>query len=82
MIIQTTIHVYNSEYEDMGIELLMPVKLSVDSNEICAVREHIEKNETEPHPDKCTIYLKSGENFVVFSSYDYVLDQLKARSNK
>jgi hypothetical protein len=73
MIIQTTIHVYNSEYEDMGIELLMPVKLSVDSNEICAVREHIEKGQTEPNPNKCVIYLKSGESFVISVSYEYVL---------
>ena len=73
MIIETTIEVYNKELDDMGIDLPMSVKFSVDSNEICAVREHIEKGETEPSSNKCVIYLKSGESFVISVSYEYVL---------
>lgn len=82
MIIQTTIEIYNTELEDMGIDSTMPVKFSVDLNEICAVREHIEKGKTEPHHGKCVIYLKSGETFIVYLSYDYVLSQLTMRNNK
>ena len=77
MIIQTTIEVYNRELDDMGIDLPMPVRLSIDSNEVCAVREHIEKGQTEPNPNKCVIYLKSGESFVALISYDFVSNQLK-----
>lgn len=82
MIIQTTIEIYNTELEDMGIDSTMPVKFSVDPNEICAVREHIEKGETEPRLSKCVIYLKSGESFIVYLNYDYVLSQLTMRNNK
>lgn len=78
MIIQTTIDIYNTELEDMGIDSTMPVRFSVDLNEICAVREHIEKGETEPHHGKCVIYLKSGESFIVYLSYDYVSNQLNS----
>jgi hypothetical protein len=81
MIIQTTIEVYNRELDDMGIELPMEVKFSVDSNEICSVREHIEQGETKPSSNKCVIYLKSGESFVVSVNYVYVLYELKARDN-
>ena len=73
MIIETTIEVYNRELDDMGIDLPMPVRLSIDSDEVCAVREHIEKGQTEPNPKKCVIYLKSGESFVISVSYEYVL---------
>ena len=73
MIIETTIEVYNRELDDMGIDLPMPVRLSIDSDEVCAVREHIEKGETEPSSNKCVIYLKSGESFVISVSYEYVL---------
>ena len=77
MIIQTTIEIYNTELDDLGIESLMPVRFSVDPNEICAVREHAEKGETELSLNKCVIYLKSGESFIVYLSYDYVLNQLQ-----
>ena len=73
MIIETTIEVYNKELDDMGIDLPMEVRLSIDSDEVCAVREHIEKGQTEPSSNKCVIYLKSGESFVISVSYEYVL---------
>ena len=79
MIIRTTIEVYNTELDDMGIDLPMEVKFSVDSNEICAVREHIEKGETEASSDKCVIYLKSGEFFIISVSYNYILDRLRTK---
>jgi len=73
MIIETTIEVFNRELDDMGIDLPMEVRLSIDSDEVCAVREHIEKGQTEPSSNKCVIYLKSGESFVISVSYEYVL---------
>jgi hypothetical protein len=82
MIIQTTIEIYNTELDDMGIESTMSVRFSVDTNEICAVREHIEKGETEPRLSKCVIYLKSGESFIVYLNYDYLVSQLQFNSNK
>jgi hypothetical protein len=82
MIIQSTIDIYNAELDDMGIESLMPVRFCVNTDDICAVREHVEKGETEPRLSKCVIYLKSGESFIVYLNYDYLVSQLQLNSNK
>ena len=72
MILETTIDIFNTELDNMGIELLMPVRFSVDTKEICAIREHVEKSETEPSLTKCVVYLRSGESFIIHSNYSYV----------
>lgn len=80
MILETTIDIFNTELDDMGIELLMPVRFSADTQEICAIREHVEKNETEPSLTKCVIYLRSGESFIIHSNYSYVLSVIRNES--
>jgi hypothetical protein len=41
--------------------------------DITAVRESIEDGDEEINPDKCTIYLRSGEYFIISTPYKEIL---------
>jgi hypothetical protein len=76
--LETTIEVTNKKNEDiLGFENIMYVDLFVDFNMICAVREIIDDNDNEVNPEKCQIYLKSGEYFTIFTSYKEIVKHLK-----
>jgi hypothetical protein len=78
--IETTIEVTNKRDEELlGYEHIMYVKILIDFNEICAVREVIDDNDAEVNPEKCQVYLKSGEYFTIFTKYQEVVKQLKQK---
>ena len=80
MLIQTTIDVYNPELGEMGIESFMPVKFATFVEEICGVREYIPSKEIQPDPEKCAIFLKSGESFIANISYQEIIYLMSAQS--
>jgi len=78
--IETTIEVTNKRDEELlGYEYIMYVEMLIDFNEICAVREVIDDNDTEVNPEKCQVYLKNGEYFTIFTKYKEVAKFLKQR---
>ena len=77
MIIETTIDLLDPKLNDIGIESDVLVKIALNLKEICAIREYIADDESEPDPKKCTIYLKSGVRFVANISYNQILQHLK-----
>lgn len=78
--LETTIEVTNKKNEELlGFEEVMYVDLVVDFDMICAVRQVIDDNDNEVNPEKCQIYLKSGEYFTIFTKYQEVAKHLKSK---
>lgn len=75
MVISTSIEVVNRKYEELtGQEQVMHVRLVFDINDVSAIRETIDDDDTEPNPDKCQIYLKCGEYFTIFTPYKLLVE--------
>lgn len=78
--IETTIEVTNKKNEELlGYEHIMYVEILIDFDEICAVREVIDDDDTKVNPEKCQVYLKNGEYFTIFTKYKEVREQLKKK---
>lgn len=77
-LLETTIEVTNKKNEELlGYEEIMYVDLLIDIEMICAVRQVIEDNDNEINPEKCQVYLKSGEYFTIFTKYKDVIKYLQ-----
>lgn len=78
--LETTIEVTNKRNEELlGFEEVMYVDLVVDFDMICAVRQVIDNDDNHINPEKCQIYLKSGEYFTIFTAYQEVSKHLKSK---
>lgn len=75
--IKTTIYCAKAktvkDFESMSLEIPddiydMPKKFSFDLESVCAITETIENDKIEP--SKSTIYLKSGEAFVIVTPFE------------
>lgn len=66
---ETTIEVVDRVLQEItGKESLTEVAMSFDINEVAAFRETVD-DELE-HSNKCIIYLKGGESFIIDISYN------------
>jgi len=83
MIIETQIEVVDRKQQELtGVEEIMYVKLAFNSDDISAVRQVIDDNDYEVNRKKCQIYLKSGEYFTIYTTYEYVLEVIKSQPEK
>jgi len=81
MIVDTTVNLFNAEKQNLGIESeAIPVKLTILSSELAAVRELIEGSETIPSSTECMVYLKSGIQLPINTPYEDMRKALLATS--
>lgn len=73
--IECDICLYDKSLEELGIEPKdeddLVCKMSLNENSIDAVRQSINKDGVV-NKDKCIVYLRSGETFLIGLSYDFV----------
>ena len=74
MIFETTIQIFDLKHEEiLGIQKETTVAMFFRLEDITAVRESIEDGDEQINPDKCTIYLRSGEYFIISTPYKEIL---------
>ena len=81
MIIETQIELVNTKMEEiLGKSEALRVNMAFDLNDVSAIREVAEDDCTDIQPDRCHIYLKSGEYFMIFTPYETILSHFKRKS--
>ena len=74
MIFETTINIFDLKHEEiLGVEKMTTVAMFFRIEDITAVRESIEDGDEEINPDKCNIYMRSGEYFIISTPYKEIL---------
>jgi len=72
-IIQTKIEVIdNNLFELTGKEDSMLIDIAINLNDITAVRQTV--NEAIVEEGQCRVYLRCGEDFCIYSSYETILN--------
>jgi hypothetical protein len=72
-IIQAKIEVIdNNLFELTGKEDSMLIDIAINLNDITAIRQKVNE-EGIVEEGQCIVYLKCGENFTIFSSYETIL---------
>lgn len=75
MIIQTTTDIVNLPLQELtGQEMSMPLDMSFNLKDVVAIRQTLMDNEFEVEPNRCFIYLKSGEYFIINTPYKTILE--------
>ena len=71
----TKIEVFDNKLKELtGEEYLSPVNMCFNLNDITAIRETIEDGDTDVSKNRCVIYLKSGESFIIDTPYETLLN--------
>ena len=74
MIIETQIELVNTKMEEiLGKSEALRVNMAFDLNDVSAIREVAEDDCTDILFDRCHIYMKSGESFIIFTPYNRIL---------
>ena len=68
-LIETKIDIFNRKLEEIGIEKSMLVDISIRLKDITAYRQYVDLDEFEINDDRCIVYMKSGEVFVIYTPY-------------
>jgi hypothetical protein len=71
-LIETQIDIFNRKLEEIGIEKSMSVDISIKLEDITAYRQFIDLDEFEINLDRCIVYMKSGEVFVIHTPYEII----------
>ena len=78
MIIETQIELVNTKMEEiLGSSEVIRVNMTFDLNDVSAIREIAEDDCTDIQEDRCHIYMKSGEHFMIFTPYKTILEHFK-----
>lgn len=71
-LIETQIDIFNRKLEEIGIEKSILVDISIKLEDITAYRQFIDLDEFEINLDRCIVYMKSGEVFVIHTPYEII----------
>jgi hypothetical protein len=76
-LIETQIDIFNRKLEEIGIEKSIPVDISIRLKDITAFRQYVELDKFEINPNRCVVYLKSEEVFIIYTPYKTIQKLLK-----
>jgi hypothetical protein len=70
--IRTQIDIFNRKLEEIGIEKLITIDISIRLEDITAYRQYVDLDEFEINPNRCVVYMKSGEVFIIYTTYETI----------
>ena len=76
-LIETQIDIFNRNLEEIGIEKSMPVDISIKLEDITAYRQFVDLDEFEINHNRCIVYMKSGEVFVIHTPYEIIQNLIR-----
>lgn len=75
--LKSKIEIVNNKLSEItGKDHVMMADIVIDFNEIVAIREQAHDDSSEISPDMCTVYLRSGEFFYLYTPYLEVASRL------